>query len=153
MVASCDLCEKRFNEKNYFDQDNVMGSTFFFVKTCSTSGDLDRISKGQLSYNIIHPWLASWKLHKFKQNLWTEVMSIWLHKNFICVTQCGNFIIFLSLRFYVKPILEMLTSAQSAILTHVQALYFDFYDFLHFLKVRITNLTKFRTKNCEKWQF
>ena len=49
--------------------------------------------------------------------------------------QCGNFMIFLSLRFYVKSILWILhsRSAYSAILTHLEALNFDFYEVLHFL--------------------
>ena len=35
-------------------------------------------------------------------------------------------------------------SAKSAILTHLDALNFDFHEFLHFLKAEITKLTKFR---------
>ena len=35
-------------------------------------------------------------------------------------------------------------SAKSAILTHLEALDFDFYGFLHFLKAEISKFTKFR---------
>ena len=52
-------------------------------------------------------------------------------------TQCGNFIIFLSLRFFVKSILGSVKVLKSAIFTHLEALNFDFYDFLHFLKADI----------------
>ena len=41
-------------------------------------------------------------------------------------TQCGNFTIFLSLWFYVKSIFGDSRSAKSAILTHLEALKFDF---------------------------
>ena len=52
----------------------------------------------------------------------------------VILSQCGNFMIF--------PITQILReikfgdsrSAKSAILTHLEALNWDFYDFLHFLK-------------------
>ena len=57
-------------------------------------------------------------------------------------TQCGNFMIFLSLRFYVKSILENSRSAKSAILTHSQALNFDIYEIFTFWRLKCTKLTK-----------
>ena len=50
--------------------------------------------------------------------------------------QCGNLMIFQSLRFYVKSILGILSS-KSAILTHSEALNVDFDEFLQFLKAEI----------------
>ena len=57
--------------------------------------------------------------------------------SFIHYSQCGNFMTFLSLRFYVKSILVNSTSAKSAILTHLEPQNFDFYDFLLFLMAEI----------------
>ena len=52
-------------------------------------------------------------------------------------TQCVNFMIFLSFIFYVKSTLGDCKSTKSAISTSLEGLNFDFYDFLHFLKVEI----------------
>ena len=65
-------------------------------------------------------------------------------------TQCGNFMIFLSLRFYVKSILENSRSAKSAILTHSQALNFDIYEILHFLKAEIYQINKVHSPKNSK---
>ena len=54
------------------------------------------------------------------------------------VAQCGDLIIFLSLRFNVKS----LSRAKSAILTHFESLNFDFYEFLHFLQAEIYQINK-----------
>ena len=44
--------------------------------------------------------------------------------------------------------------SKSAILTHWEALNFDFHEFLHFMKAEITKLTKFRaSKIMKKGQF
>ena len=40
-------------------------------------------------------------------------------------------------------------SAKSAILTHLEALNFDFYGFLHFLKAEIHTFNKLRRPNIE----
>ena len=50
--------------------------------------------------------------------------------------------LFLSLRFYVK--------STSAIFTHWEALNFDFYDFLHFLKAEIYHMNKSRALKMAK---
>ena len=39
-------------------------------------------------------------------------------------------------------------SAKSAILTHLEALNFDFYGFFHFLKAEIYQINKTRIKGC-----
>ena len=57
-------------------------------------------------------------------------------------TQCGKFKIFLSLRFYVKSNFGVCRSAKYAILTHLEALNLDFYEFLHFLKAEIDQMKK-----------
>ena len=60
--------------------------------------------------------------------------------------QCVNFIIFLSLRFYVKSILEILArSSKSVILTDLEALDFDFYEYLHFWKAEIYLISKIQS--------
>ena len=54
-------------------------------------------------------------------------------------SQCGNFRIFLSLRFYVKSILRTLEVQNLPFLTHLEALDFDFHEFLHFLKAEVVD--------------
>ena len=54
-----------------------------------------------------------------------------------CTSQCGNFRISLSLRFYVKSNFGDSRSAKSAILTLLEAPHFDFYEFLNFRKAEI----------------
>ena len=61
-------------------------------------------------------------------------------------TEHGNFVIFLSLKFYMKSFFYYFWSAKSAILTNFEALKFDFYAFLHFL-------TKFRAPKIVKAVF
>ena len=51
--------------------------------------------------------------------------------------------------FFITQILREInlgdsTSAKSAISTHSDSLYFAFYEIMHFLRVKITKLTKFR---------
>ena len=58
--------------------------------------------------------------------------------------QCGNFIIFLSLRFQVKLTFSGSRSEKSAILTHLEALNLDFLKFCTFLRFKSTQLTRFR---------
>ena len=41
-------------------------------------------------------------------------------------------------------------SVKLAILTHLEALNFDFYGFLHFLKLKMTKLTEFRAPKMAK---
>ena len=67
--------------------------------------------------------------------------------------QCGNFMIFLSLRFYVKSILGHSRSAKSAILTHLEVLNFDFSEFLHFLKAEMYQNHNFRAFKIAKIAF
>ena len=50
--------------------------------------------------------------------------------------------IFTSLRFYVKLVFGDSRRAKSAILTHLQALKFDFREFLHFLKAKMADLER-----------
>ena len=62
-----------------------------------------------------------------------------------CCLECENFIIFLSLRFYVKSIFGILDrSAKYAILTHLQAL------FALFCRLKCTKSTKFRGPKMAK---
>ena len=51
--------------------------------------------------------------------------------------QCGNYMISMSLRFYVKSILGISRSAKCALLTQREGLNFNFYEFLHYLKAEI----------------
>ena len=68
------------------------------------------------------------------------------------IRQCGNFIIFLSLRLYVISKLMNLDFriSKSAILTHLVALNCDFYEFLHFVRLKFTKSTKFRAPKMTK---
>ena len=60
--------------------------------------------------------------------------------------QCGNFMIFLSLRFYLREInVGDARIAKSAISTHSEALKLDFYKFLHFLKAEIYQIDKIQS--------
>ena len=49
-------------------------------------------------------------------------------------TQCGNFIIFSIIQTLREINFEDSWNANSAILQHLEALNFDFYEFLHFVK-------------------
>ena len=51
-------------------------------------------------------------------------------------TQCGNFRIFLPLRFYVKSMLGI-SKVQKSPLTFLEALNFEFHTFLNFLRPEI----------------
>ena len=79
-------------------------------------------------------------------------------------SQCGNFTIFLSIRFYVRSILGNRKVPNLPSLTHLRALNYDFYGFLHFLNAKIdqTNTIKslrngtngiFRTSRSPKIDF
>ena len=61
------------------------------------------------------------------------------------IARVGVGIIFLSLRFYAKTILVILRSAKSAISTNFEALNFDFYEIVHFLKDRIYKINKIQS--------
>ena len=64
----------------------------------------------------------------------------------ISEAQCGNFMIFLSLRIYMKSIFGIrYTSAKSAIFTNLEALDFDFYEFLHFLNYEIYQIIELQS--------
>ena len=65
-------------------------------------------------------------------------------------SQCGNYRIFLSLRFYVKLNFGDFRSAKYAILTHLEALNFDFHDFLHFENAEIDQKSKLRISKIAK---
>ena len=68
-----------------------------------------------------------------------------LSKKCIFVEQCGNCGIFLPLRFYVKSKLVDLESQNLPFLhIYVDALNFDFREFLHFLKNENHQIDKFR---------
>ena len=60
-----------------------------------------------------------------------------LDTNSVLLSQCGNFTIFLSVRFYVKSTLGILEVQNLPFLSNLEALNFDFYDILHFLKTKI----------------
>ena len=66
--------------------------------------------------------------------------TIWPFFKIIKVTECGNFINFLSLRFYVKSIWEIKKNTKSPISTPLEALNCYFYDVSHFLKAKFTKL-------------
>ena len=65
-------------------------------------------------------------------------------------SQCGNFTISLSLRFYVKLILGVL-KVENLPIQHVsKALNFHFYDFCIFWRLEFAKLTKFRAFGIAK---
>ena len=68
----------------------------------------------------------------------------------ILLSQCGNLMIFLSLRFYVKSILGIVEVQKSAISTHLEALNLDLYEFLHFLKSEIAKKGSFALQESTK---
>ena len=84
---------------------------------------------------------SSWFLCQYYWNFRVS-NSVFYMTNGSRDVQCGNFIILLSLRFYVKSILGYSRWAKSAIWTHLEALNFCFCAFLHFLKAEITKFTK-----------
>ena len=43
--------------------------------------------------------------------------------------------------------------AKSAILTYLKALNFDFYEFLHFWRLKFTESTKYKAPKIKKWRF
>ena len=57
--------------------------------------------------------------------------KITIYQKGVYQAQCGNYRIFLSLRFYVKSKLTNLRDSKSAIFAHLEALNFDFCGFLH----------------------
>ena len=61
-------------------------------------------------------------------------------------------------RFYITQTLRKINfglsrSAKSTILTHLEALIFDFYVFLHSERLKFSILTLIRATEIEKWQF
>ena len=59
------------------------------------------------------------------------------------IAQCGKNMIFLLLSQNLREINFWDSgSAKSAILTHLEAVNFDFYEFLHFLKAEIYQMNK-----------
>ena len=66
------------------------------------------------------------------------------------VAQCGNYMIFLSLRFYVKSILGSSRSAESDILTHQSLWILIFMNFLYFMKVEIHQINKIQSPKYGK---
>ena len=61
--------------------------------------------------------------------------------------------IFLSLRFLRENNFGGFKSAKYAILTHLEAVNFDLYEFLHFLKAQIDPNQKFRGPEIAKMAF
>ena len=59
--------------------------------------------------------------------------------------QCGNFMIFLSLRFYVKSNLMIVEVQNLPFFKHLQGLNFAFNGFLHFLKAEIYQINKIQS--------
>ena len=75
---------------------------------------------------------------------WLESPTTWIGSvtkklSKLISPQCGNFRIFLSLRFYMK---SGLVNLESAILTNSKALNFEFNAFLHFLKAETYHIHK-----------
>ena len=108
-----------------------------------------------LSSKTVEAWLAElifWQLFDLTRKL---VCAMWIicslssaaHNNGCFNTQCGYFMIFLSLRFYVISIFEDPRSTKCAILTHVEALNFDFHALLG---LKFTKLAKFSAKKMVK---
>ena len=72
---------------------------------------------------------------------------------FFTSAQCGNFIYFLRLRFYVKSISRSLQSSKTAISTHLEDLKLDLHEFLLFLKAEIHPKQKFIALKIAKMAF
>ena len=89
-------------------------------------------------YHDFHSWTALEFLLNYHRNL---------SKN----AQCGNFMDFVSFRFYVESILRI-KSAKSAILLHLEALNFDFFfmNFCTFWRLKFTKWTKFTAPKMAK---
>ena len=66
-----------------------------------------------------------------------------------------NSLIFLSLKFYVKLILGILEVQNLAFFVHLEAMKFNFYESLHFLKAEIDQIHKKHSEpqNWRNWQF
>ena len=96
---------------------------------------LDEIDFTEKSWNIYLTWKEGRSSFDRKNN---ETHFCKLDKvDFMVCTQCGNFRIFLPIRFYVKSKLASLSVVSKvAISTHLQALDFDFYQFLLFVNVK-----------------
>ena len=71
---------------------------------------------------------------------------------FVLIPQCGNFIIFLSLKILREINFGDSRIAQSAILTHLEALNLDFYESFLFFKADIYQSNKNQiSKISKKW--
>ena len=68
----------------------------------------------------------------------------------VVVTYCGNFTIFLWLRFYVKSILGILEVQSMPFQRYLEAPKFDFYEFLYFLKAEIYKMNKIHSPSKGK---
>ena len=67
----------------------------------------------------------------------------------VVCTQCGNFRILLSLRFYVKSIFAIV-EMQNLPFSRILTLNFDFYEFGHFWKAEFTKSTKLIAPKLQK---
>ena len=85
------------------------------------------------SADRVEPVTRNWWWWTISMPLRIQVHLYKIRNKLLLHQQCGNFRIFLSLRFYVKSILWMISrSSKTAILTILKALNFDFYAFLQF---------------------
>ena len=60
-------------------------------------------------------------------------------------TQCGNYRIFLSPRYYVKSIFDKFRCSTMAVLTVLEALYFDLFEFCTFTKAKIYQINNIQS--------
>ena len=118
-------------------------SFFFRVNKLSTleeeNGYLSKVKVDEVTGFVSHIWakvpthyaMPSWVVLLIKLLFDVGCNICKISKNLrIILTHCGNFIIFLSLKFYVKSIFRELKIIQSAILTHLEFQNFEFYEFL-----------------------
>ena len=61
------------------------------------------------------------------------------------IKKCGNLMIFIITQILREINFRDSKSAKSAILTHLEALNLNFYDFLHFLKAQIDQTNQLHT--------
>ena len=88
-----------------------------------------------------------WKLLEF---ILTHYWKNFRENNVIIKLQCGNFRNFLSRKFYVKSVLEISEVQILLCKRHLEALNFDFWTFLHYLKTEIHRINKIQSLKIGK---
>ena len=96
---------------------------------------------------VIELWFVIFQNCSKPNTLLTRETTSWqnFNENFVVPNlnfYCGNSIAFLLLRFLREINFEESRSAKSALLAHLEALNFNLYEFLHFLKAKIYHIKR-----------